>query len=325
MIKDIQQLIADPKAYFVEEVQALWSDFGSLERYFSPKRGSNVVVKKIAPPSPESSTHPRGWNTSTSHARKLKSYFIESEFYQNFAQYTDHNCSVPQLIAADIQDDRTLLIMDDLAALGFSETREHGSEFLAKQVIHWLAHFHAKFMHVDANKLWPQGGYWHIATRQDELKKMPESELKSFAATIDHKLKQAKFQTLVHGDAKLQNMCFHPEFATVAAVDFQYVGKAAGVVDLMYFLGSAFKQEDLYKYNDSLLEFYLTTLESALKQYKVELNFSELKLEYCELYKFAWADFNRFLQGWNPNSWKVNDFIVEMTNIAIQSIKDQVR
>ena len=322
MLEQVQQLLSDPDVIVAEEVQALWSDFGSLVRCFSPKLNKNIIVKRIAPPAPENSKHPRGWNTTTSHERKLKSYQIESEFYQHYAKHTDNDCTVPQLIAADSNETHTLLIMEDLAELGFSETRETGTEFIVKKGIHWLAHFHAKFMFTPAEALWQQGGYWHLATRQDELRKMPDSDLKTCAAEIDNKLKHAKFQTLLHGDAKLQNMCFQPEAANVAAVDFQYVGKGAGVLDLMYFLGSAFEQEDLYQYSDSLFAYYLTTLEKALKDYQVDLNFDELEQEYRELYCFAWADFYRFLLGWNPNSWKVNDFIVEMSNMAVQSIKD---
>lgn len=325
MLQNVQQLLADPDVYLVEEVQALWSDFGALVRCFSPKLNKHIIVKKIAPPSAENSTHPRGWNTTTSHTRKLKSYAIENEFYQNFAQHTDENCAVPQLIASGSQGDSTLLVMDDLTELGFSERREQGTEFIVKQGIHWLAHFHARFMQTSADNLWQQGGYWHLATRQDELNKMPESELKNCASAIDAKLKQAQFQTLVHGDAKLQNMCFEPESGKVAAVDFQYVGKGAGVVDLMYFLGSAFEQEDLYKHNDKLFEFYLSTLKSALTKYKVDVDIAALEQEYRTVYCFAWADFYRFLLGWNPDSWKVNDFIVEMANMAVQSIKDQDR
>lgn len=325
MLEDVQQLLADPDVRLVEEVQALWSDFGALVRCYSPKLNKNIIVKKIAPPSPESSTHPRGWNTSTSHDRKLKSYQVESDFYQDYAQHCDHDCAVPQLIAANSAGDKTLLVMEDLTELGFSERREQGNEYIVKKGIEWLAHFHAKFIHTSGDKLWQQGGYWHLSTRQDELAKMPNSDLKRWASKIDDKLRQAKYQTLVHGDAKLQNMCFCPETGRVAAVDFQYVGKGAGVIDLMYFLGSAFEQNDLYQYHQPLLEYYLIVLEQALAKYQVELNFVELKQEYTALYSYAWADFYRFLLGWNPDSWKVNDFIVEMSNSAIQSIKDQNR
>ncbi len=321
MLEQVSKLIADPELTVIEQIQPLWSNFGVLARCYSPILNKNVIVKYVQPPNLESNQHPRGWNTTTSHIRKIKSYQVETHFYQHYAKETDLCCIVPQCIAYAPNDNQFILVLDDLHELGFTEHREEGNEFIVKKGIDWLAHFHAKFMGSQASGLWQQGGYWHLSTRQDELQKMADGELKNSASLIDSKLNQAKFQTLLHGDAKLQNMCFKPETAKVAAIDFQYVGKGAGVLDLMYFLGSAFEQDDLYKYSESLFEYYLTRLESALKEYRVNINFAELRHEYRELFPFAWADFYRFLLGWNPDSWKVNDFINDMAAQALSNLK----
>ena len=131
----------------------------------------------------------------------------------------------------------------------------------AKQGITWLANFHACFLHKPLDKLWPVGTYWHLATRPDEYSKMPASSLKECAHKIDQTLNSARFQTLVHGDAKLANFCFHPETEDTAAVDFQYVGKGAGIKDLVYFLGSCFTSEELDSHAQTLIDFYFDELK----------------------------------------------------------------
>lgn len=322
MLEQIKTLIADPDLTVVEEIQPLWSNFGSLLRCHSPKLGKNIIVKCVNPPALEKSEHPRGWNTQTSHLRKLKSYQVETQFYQHYANQTDGLCAVPKCIVNGSDNEQVILVIDDLSELGFTERREHGTEFIVKKGIDWLAHFHARFMGSDAQGLWQQGGYWHLATRLDELAAMPDGELKSAASSIDQKLNAAKFKTLLHGDAKLQNMCFEPTTGKVAAVDFQYVGNGAGVIDLMYFLGSAFDEPQLREHHLSLLEYYFSTLQKALLHYQVTVDFVALKQEYTELYNYAWADFYRFLLGWNPNSWKVNGFIDYITTLALEDLKD---
>ncbi len=322
MLDKIRNLISDPQLEIREEVQSLWSDFGSLLRCFSPKLAKTIIVKFVSAPELEQTKHPRGWNTLTSHNRKLKSYQVETNFYQTYSSKVDQLCQVPNLIAANSEANQTILIMEDLSQLGFSEKRESGNLYIVKQCINWLSHFHACFMLDSAETLWQQGGYWHLSTRQDELNIMPSSRLKSYASQIDRKLQDAQFQTLIHGDAKLQNMCFKPETAEVAAIDFQYVGKGAGIVDFMYLLSSAFEEQELRTHHQELLEYYLTSLKSALQHYQKQVAFEELEREYRYLYQFAWADFYRFLLGWNPSSWKINSFIEEMSDIAIERFKE---
>lgn len=320
MLDKIRLLTADCNLTIVEEIQSLWSDFGMLIRCHSPKLNKNIIVKYVDPPALKRAQHPRGWNTETSHLRKLKSYRVETNFYQNYAAVTDHLCPVPKCIANGSDEDNVILVLDDLNHLGFTERREQGSLFAVKKSIDWLAHFHARFINSKAEGLWSQGGYWYLATRTDELQTMPESELKAQAQAIDDKLKQAHFQTLLHGDAKLQNMCFEPETGRVAAVDFQYVGRGAGIIDLIYLLGSAFEEQDLYKHHLELVDHYFHSLSLAFTHYGNKIDFDALQQEYTELYPFAWADFYRFLLGWNPNSWKVNGFIAEMTELALTEI-----
>ena len=56
------------------------------------------------------------------------------------------------------------------------------------------------------------------------------------APELDRRLRAARFQTLVHGDAKPANFCFDARRGAVAAVDFQYVGGGCGMKDVAYLL-----------------------------------------------------------------------------------------
>jgi Ser/Thr protein kinase RdoA (MazF antagonist) len=210
--------------------------------------------------------------------------------------------------------------MEDLDALGYSIRRNTAELSQLNKAIAWLAHFHIKFMANTGVGLWPTGCYWHLATRQEEWQSMPEGRLKHQAQQIDSVLKNAKFQTLVHGDAKLANLCFHHQTYDVAAVDFQYVGQGPGVKDLAYLIGSAFDDQALHKYGDRLLDEYVFQLQQAIERYQIQVDFSALESEVRQLYPMAWADFYRFLIGWNPQSWKICDYMEVMTERALSSL-----
>ena len=65
----------------ISEIQSLWSGYGSIKRLQVKGAGApSVIVKLVSPPS--SADHPRGWNTGLSHQRKLKSYQVESNWYE---------------------------------------------------------------------------------------------------------------------------------------------------------------------------------------------------------------------------------------------------
>src|SRR5262249_45266375 len=100
-------------------------------------------------------------------------------------------------------------------------------------------------------------------------------------------LDAARFRTIVHGDAKDANFCFSPSGA-VAAVDFQYAGGGAGVVDVAYLL---------YDRRDERagLEAYFAHLRDALVP---SVDARALEAEWRALYPVAQLDFRRFLAGW---------------------------
>lgn len=330
LLEKIQDLLEDKQLIKIETVQSLWSGYGEIARYFSPGLNTNVIVKHINPP--EQVSHPRGWNTQISHQRKLKSYQVELHFYQDYAQHCDEFCIVPKLIASSMVDNsshqQSLMILQDLDHAGFSKRKTQVNIEGVKQTIKWLAYFHAKFLNTSVEGLWSVGTYWHLATRPDELAAMADGELKHAAQKIDEVLNKAKYQTLVHGDAKLANFCFADgssftdDISTkhVAAVDFQYVGQGVGVKDLMYLLGGALTEQQLFDQAPNLLDEYFSQLNNAILEYKVDVDFAKLEQEWLGLYSFAWADFHRFLLGWSPEHFKINTYMQSQTDIALLNL-----
>ena len=303
-------------------MQSLWSGYGDISRYVSPKINTTFIVKHISPPIEQ--VHPRGWNTQTSHQRKLQSYQIEANFYRDYACLCDENCLVPELLAEFSANQQQILVLQDLDQAGFSQRKDQAEMADVMLGIKWLAYFHARFLQQDSASLWPVGTYWYLATRQDEFKVMQAGKLKDAAEALDRALNNARFQTLVHGDAKLANFCFSENndngSGSLAAVDFQYVGKGVGVKDLAYFLGACLNQDDLFKYEHVLLDEYFLQLKNALDYYQVEVDFTHLQQEWRSLYPLVWADFYRFLLGWSPGHYKINPYMQKQTDLALASL-----
>lgn len=331
MLKQLQQILNDYQLSYTETLQALWSDYGEIARYYSPKLAKSIIVKSVTPPSKVN--HPRGWHSKTAHQRKLASYEIEANFYQHYAKQCDTDCYVPQKIALSKSSqvpNNQILIMEDLQSLGFNDKEQQLTLLDIKAVIRWLAYFHAKFMAHEASDLWPIGTYWHLGTRQDEYNKMEKGPLKQAAVLINNALNNAKYQTIVHGDAKLANFCFGSSVNNendqlrsnkmVAGVDFQYVGKGVGVKDLAYFLGSCLSDDDLNLLHNDLLEYYFQNLSSACTKLHPHINVVELESEWRQLYSVANADFLRFLQGWSPGHYKINNYLHSQSKLALKHL-----
>lgn len=300
-------------------IQQLWSGYGQIIRC-KLEGGStpSVVVKHVQ--IPKESNHPRGWNTNLSHERKLKSYHVEMNWYEELAKNCDKSCRVPQIYHLTNQSHEMLMVMEDLNLAGYPVRKSTVTIPEIKVCLSWLAHFHAKFMGVKTEQLWETGTYWHLATRPDEFVAMQEGSLKEAAMQIDKTLTQAKYQTLVHGDAKLANFCFSENGQEVAGVDFQYIGHGCGMKDVAYFLSSCLHEEDLKSYESTLLTFYFEHLRQAINLHSHPVDFEAIQQEWSHLYKYAWADFYRFLDGWSPGHWKMNDYSENIKNTVLKDL-----
>lgn len=302
----------------LEVVQSLWSGYGEIVRYLVDGADFNrIIVKHVK--FPNSSNHPRGWNTDFSHQRKLKSYEVETAWYEKYSSQCDDSCRIPKCYHVETSKDEVLIVLEDLNESGFDLRKTSVSINDMHVCLTWLANFHAAFLMKKSDGLWNVGTYWHLDTRPDELEVMDDPLLKEAAPLVDNKLNSAKYLSLVHGDAKLANFCFSVN-NSVAAVDFQYVGGGCGMKDVAYFIGSCIYEEECKQYEEPLLNHYFAALKEALKGDNSHIDFNELEKEWRALYPYAWTDFHRFLKGWSPDHWKINSYSERMARKVIKEL-----
>jgi len=302
----------------VEVIQSLWSGYGKVSRYQLTDYPHNTVVVKCISPN-ESSKHPRGWDTSYSHNRKIDSYIVETHWYEEWSQLCNNDCRIPKFIGSFSEGKEKWIILEDLNE-GFPVRKTQLNFSEVKVCLKWLANFHATFLNRKSIGLWEIGTYWNLETRPDEFENIGHQELKSKAHLIDELLNQCKYQTIVHGDAKLANFCFSENGKELAAVDFQYVGGGCGIKDVAYFLGSCLSSSECELYEKELLNFYFGELQKAFQITTSDIDFNDLENEWRKLYPVACADFTRFLLGWMPTHQKVNNYNLNLLNFVLASL-----
>ncbi len=306
--------------YEKEEIQSLWSGYGSIVRLtLEGSEISSVVAKHVR--MPNRNNHPRGWNTDFSHNRKVKSYEVETAWYKKYAKQCDESCKVPNCYAIESDSDEIFMVLEDLDTSGYVSRLTSVTWKNIEACLTWLANFHATFLFQKPEGLWETGTYWHLDTRPDELDVLEDKSLKKAASIIDEKLNTAKYMTFVHGDAKLANFCFSSDGNKVATVDFQYVGGGCGMKDVAYFIGSCLYDDDCERYEGRTLEYYFSELKSVINAKNMDVDFKELEKEWRELYPYAWTDFHRFLKGWSPGHWKINSYSERISRQVIREVK----
>ncbi|WP_282134762.1 oxidoreductase family protein [Seonamhaeicola maritimus] len=294
-----------------EVIQELWSGYGKIIRVaLENSTIESAVVKHVQ--LPISNDHPRGWNTDIGHQRKLKSYEVETTWYNQYSK--NSTARLPKCFAMERHQDEVLIVLEDLDEAGFPLRKQDAAWTDIEACLEWLAQFHASYLGKIPNGLWEVGTYWHLETRPQELEVLDDKELKRAAAAIDNKLNNCNFQTFVHGDAKLANFCFSKTGA-VAGVDFQYVGGGCGMKDLAYYIGSCLYESDCERMETKILDTYFSYLHKALGKKN-----EALENEWRPLYRVAWADFHRFLKGWSPGHWKINCYSERITAEVIKNL-----
>jgi len=296
-------------------IQSLWSGYGSIDKW-SSINGDSIIVKHIKLPT--RIDHPHGWNSDVGHKRKIQSYKVEQEWYLKYVHLLNENCRIPKLLGESEIDGEMILVLEDLDKSGYPIRLGNISELQIHSCVRWLANLHGQFISRKVTGLWDFGSYWCLVTRQEEFERMEDSQLKACAKSIDLKLNECKFQTILHGDAKVANFCFSKDESKVAAVDFQYVGKGCGMKDLIYFMSSCLDGSECEKKESEILEVYFKEIKNYLSSSEAIL----LEKEWRSMYKYAWADFNRFLKGWSPGHWKMNDYVEEITKEVLDELKE---
>jgi len=304
-----------------EPIQPLWGGYGELRRVQllgAPIEGA--IVKIVTPPAERAIA--RDPAKLRSHRRKLRSYEVELTFYQRFATACDAACRVPALVYGEARDGHFLFVLEDLDAAGFPVRKATCSPREIGACLAWLAAFHARFFGVEATSLWKVGSYWHLATRPDELSRLGSEQLRRAAAVIDRRLNSARFRSLVHGDAKLENFCFSRSGQSVAAVDFQYVGGGVGVKDVAYFLSSCLSSAECQAEIPGYLDIYFGSLRAELsrRSNRPAAELDALEAEWRALFSWAWSDFFRFLLGWAPEYAASDSYGEEQLRLVLNSL-----
>ena len=301
-----------------EIIQSLWSGYGKISRcHLESSKHKTVVVKFIS--LNQSIEHPRGWDTDCSHQRKVKSYAVETCWYEKWNERCNAKCKTPKFLGSFSEGKDQWIVLEDLD-VDFPLRKQEVEFTQVKACLIWLANFHAAFLGQKPYGLWDVGSYWHLETRPEEFKKIEHQELKDKAHLIDETLNKCSYQTIIHGDAKLANFCFSENGEQVSAVDFQYAGGGCGIKDVAYFLGSCLSSDESEIYENELLDFYFSELRKGLDSSELVVDFQELQHQWRDLYAVACADFMRFMLGWMPTHQKINGYNLRLLNSVLSKL-----
>ncbi|RHY09343.1 hypothetical protein DYB36_003531 [Aphanomyces astaci] len=292
------------------EVCSLWAGYGSIYRV-RLSSGVSAIVKHITPPHDSS---------SISNVRKVRSYEVEGYFYANLTGDIAAIPRLPRPYSIVSADNSFCFVLEDLSVEFPKMFHSLGGPTL-RAALTWLAQFHATFWNCDDGGVADDGGYWYLATRQDEYDALGGDDLsvklRAHAAWIDQKTRDPRYETLLHGDAKSANMLWRDE-TTCAWVDFQYVGRGLGAKDVAYLLCSSGNRSEVANKADDLLRWYFGEFESAMMLAGHDsrgYTFDQFQghFDWCLL------DYVRFMAGWG--FWGNYEWAIQRTKSLLTELQ----
>jgi len=248
-----------------------------------------------------------GDGESEDEVRRRESYCAEATFYEMGHAAELYNlgaeCPLPVLVERSSDGSHLSFCLTKLEGVSVHNLSASQTE----SALSWLARLHAKYwgcradVAVNDGGLQSQGCFWNLDARAKEHASMAldgwSGRLRLAARGLDARLKADRCQTIVHGDAKTENMLFRGCSASgisVSLCDFQYVGKAHPAKDLAYCLLCVDKDVDEDGHL-GFLHYYLSQLSQLLEtQGGTPPSFRELQT--C--YGLCLCDFARWMAGW---------------------------
>lgn len=314
----------------IKSITRLWAGMGEIfEIVFYVNNNKNnqmsIICKEISIPSGADNS------LSCGDLRKKRSYFVEQNFYDSFAEIlNEHSIVVPKGLYTNRTASTLFICMsklngEALNGLGIKE---------ASSAVKWAAKLHALTWQEKADKfvekigLQSQGTYWYLDTRLDEIENMSrtgwEGRLFLAAAAIDARLKTDPFQAIVHGDFKANNMVSDDDH--FALCDFQYSGKACCLKDICYMIACYCKSNignnndnDNNEYHDfekELLELYYNELQLNLKSDNANAKIPPYE-ELLVAVDLCFVDLVRWMAGWG--FWG-NDFLIPRAKLILDKL-----
>jgi Ecdysteroid kinase-like family len=241
--------------------------------YASAVQGPPTLVAKL--PSNDPQSRATAW--------ALRSYEVEVQFYRQFAKTLSIRTPICHATQLDVEDERFLLLMEDLAPAVQGDQIRGCTPDQAATAIHELTKLHSPHWG-DRNLLnveWlnrsdpdqtaqfvPQlyAGFCERFAAQlpAEVLTMGERLMTSLGRYLQNR--QPPY-TLQHGDYRLDNLLFGAD-DTVAVVDWQVMTHGSGLSDVAYFLGAGLTVEDRRRHELALVqEYHLALLGRGVRGY----------------------------------------------------------
>ena len=112
-----------------------------------------------------------------------------------------------------------------------------------------------------------------------------------------------------------------PEYQRTAATrNKNMIARKKGGYFFLLFPSSCLNEEECELLESDLLDHYYNCLNGALESTLKKNDIEDLNREWKSLYKYAWADFYRFLDGWSPGHWKMHDYSRKMKSDVLAEI-----